>query len=176
MIRRSVIAMGIAPMLLAAGTATPDPARILAGRYMHVWDEGGFYAGRREDIVEIMQIAPRTAYVRAHIGFGRGGYCGIYGIARAEGHALVYRDIREPLMRDHSRCVLAVKRLGSNLVLDDGETRGCHIRYCGVSGGFVDVKLPYASKRSIRYLHVVKASKEYREAMTEWRTGKPVRP
>ena len=150
---------------------------MLAGRYAHhftnAMQDGERYAS--DDVVEIVPIAPRAAYVRAHIEFTNGHYCAIYGVARAEGDALVYRDPR-PAVRDHGRCVLTVRRAGKSLSIDDGAHASCWPGNCGVRGSLTGVKLPYASKRPIRYLPRLKASREYRSALAEWRTGKPVEP
>lgn len=177
--RRPLVVLALAPLLLAAGASAPDPARMLAGRY-YAQHPGltinGFeyepYTG--EDVVEIVPIGPRTAYVRAHLDYVNGHYCAIYGVAKAEGQALVYRDPR-PGLGEHGSCVLTIRRSNTSLVLDDGEKRGCY-GYCGARGSLNNVKMPYSSKRAIRYMPRLKASREYRNALAEWRTGKPVEP
>jgi len=101
--------------------------------------------------------------------------CAITGVARAEGDALVYRDPRPAFGKD-GRCVLTIRRAGKSLSIDDGELTSCSPGYCGVRGTLSGVTLPYASKRAIRYLPRLKASAQYRAALAEWRTGKPVEP
>lgn len=176
---RPLVVLALAPLLLAAGASAPDPARALAGRYyaQHpgltiVGFESEPYTG--EDIVEIAPIAPRTAYVRAHLDYANGHYCAIHGIARAEGQALVYRDPRPPL-GSRGSCILTIRRSGASLSIDDGPKHGCG-GYCGVRGSLNNVKIAFSSKRPIRYMPRIEASREYRNAIAEWRTGRPVEP
>ena len=177
--RRLLVAPTLILPLLATGASAPDPAQTLAGRYykqsqLHIVGyESEPYTG--EDIVEIVPIAPRAAYVRVHLDYDNGHMCAIYGVARAEGAALVYRDPR-PAFREYGRCVLTIRRAGKSLSIDDGELTRCSPGYCGVRGTLSGVTLPYASKRPIRYMPRLKASREYRNALAEWRTGKPVEP
>lgn len=176
---RLLFAPVLALPLLATGALAPDPAQTLAGRYykqsqLHIVGyESDPYTG--EDVVEIVPIAPRTAYVRVHLDFTNAHYCAIYGVARAEGDALVYRDPR-PAFRNYGRCVLTIRHAGRSLSIDDGELTRCSPGYCGVRGTLSGVTLPYASKRPIRYLSRLKASREYCNALAEWRSGKPVEP
>ena len=158
---------------LAADTTVSS----LAGRYYRQFPNA-FVSGEKytgEDIVEIVPVTPATAYVRIHLDYYNGHYCGIYGIARTEGDALVYREAGRPSpIADNRRCVLTVRRDGKSLSIDDedGSCRG----YCGMRGTLSDVTLPFASKRSIRYMARLKASYEYKAALIEWRTGKPYEP
>ncbi len=177
--RRWLLAPVLTLPLLATGAAAPDPAQTLAGRYYKqsqlriVGFESKPYTG--EDIVEIVPVAPRAAYVRVHLDYDNGHMCAITGVARAEGDALVYRDPR-PAFLKYGRCVLTIRRAGKSLSIDDGELTSCSPENCGVRGTLSGVTLPYASKRAIRYLPRLKASSQYRDALTEWRTGKPVGP
>jgi len=163
--------------LLATGASAPDPAQNLAGRYYRQFPnamvDGSQYTG--EKIVEIVPVAPRVAYVRVHLDYYNGHVCAITGVARAEGNALVYRDPR-PTLGKYGRCVLTVRRVGKSLLIDDGELASCGPRYCGARGTLNGVTLPYVSKRAIRYLPRLKASSQYRDALAEWRTGKPMEP
>lgn len=160
------------PLLLAAGPAVRDPARMLAGRYDREFPNGLVtgekYTGRH--IVEIVPVESGAAYIRIHLDYFNGHSCSIAGVARAEGDALVYRD-PEP-QYGGTKCVLRVSRAGKSLLIDDGEAT-CSSS-CGARGTLSDVRLPWSSKRPIRYLARLKASSEYRGALAEWR-GKPPR-
>ena len=163
----------IALLALAAGPAT-NPVQSLAGRYYRQFPDatidGSKYTG--QDIVEIVPVTPRAAYVRLSLDFFNGHVCGIYGVATVDGDALVYRDPRDP--DDGGQpCTLTLRQQGGKLRWDD--TKGSCQSYCGARGS-LNGDLPFASKRPIRYLPRLKASRQYQEAIEEWRTGKPVNP
>ena len=170
---RRLKALALLPFLLAATKSTLDPAQALSGRYYRQFPNGNIdgdkYTG--EDVVEIVSVAPGSAYVRVELDFFNGHECSIYGIARSENDALVYRDPSPTY--DGKPCVLTVKRAGRSLLIDDDEGT-CHFSHCGARGSFSDVKLPYSSKRPIRYMSLLKASDQYRWALDEWRTGTPI--
>ncbi len=160
------------PVLLAAGPASPDPVKGLAGRYYAQFADGTVtgesYTG--ENIVEIVPVAADAAFVRAHLDFFNGHQCDIAGIATSENATLVYREREAPLPSE-AACVLTVSHAGSSLKLDD-HNRSCS-RHCGARGSLTNMSVPFASCRPIRYMPRLKASEQYRRAMTEWRTGKP---
>ena len=170
--RLSLGVLGLSPLLLAA-KSTPDPAQSLAGRYYRQFPNalvsGEKYVG--EDIVEIVPVRTGAAYVRIHLDYYNGHSCTIFGVARAVGASLVYRDPSPTY--DGRPCTLAVKRVGGSLSIDDGDWT-CHTSHCGMRGSLNDVSLPYSSKRPIRYLARLKASDQYRWALDEWRTGTPM--
>lgn len=161
------------PLLLAAGPAG-DPVQDLAGRYYRQFANGTVsgekYTG--EDIVEIVPVTPRAAYVRLSLDFFNGHVCGLYGIATVDRDTLVYRDPRDP-GEGGKPCVLTIRRAGAKLAWNDAE--GSCQSYCGARGS-LNGDLPFASKRPIRYLPRLKASRQYREAIEEWRTGRAVNP
>src|SRR5215218_7625700 len=84
-----------APLLLAADQPQADPAQALAGRYYSQFPNalvsGEKYTG--ENIVEVVQVAPRAAYVRVHLDYYNGHTCGLNGVAKSQGDALVVRDL-----------------------------------------------------------------------------------
>ncbi|MBX9859951.1 MAG: hypothetical protein K2Y20_10225 [Sphingomonas sp.] len=164
-----------APLALLAAAGPVDPATLLAGRYYEQFPDalvsGEKYTG--ENVVEIVPVAPRAAYVRFNLDFFNGHKCGIYGIATAQGDALVYREASEPSSGER-RCTLSIKQQGTKLAWDDDG--GTCAAYCGARGSLSKGSLAYASKRTIRYLPRLKASPQYRDALTEWRTGKPANP
>ena len=164
-------------VLGTAAVAADHPVSQLAGRYYrqfpNAFASGEKYTG--ENVVEIVPLTADTAYVRIHLDYYNGHFCGIYGVAKAEGHALVYRDVHPPsALADNRQCVLKVRRAGKSLSVDDGG--GSCFGYCGMRGTLSNVSMPYASKRPIRYMTRLKASNEYKAALIEWRTGKPYEP
>src|SRR4051812_16211968 len=162
------MALTLLPMLAAATRASQDPTQSLAGRYYRQFPDG-LVTGEKytgEDIVEIVAVNPSAAYFRVGLDFYNGHRCSISGVAKSEGDALVYRD-QPPFLR---QCSLTIRRTGKDLLLDDGES-SCK-SYCGARGGLSDVRLPYRSKRPIRYLARLKRSREYQEAIAEWQKDK----
>jgi hypothetical protein len=169
--RRALAAAFVVPLTLAASRASPDPTEQFAGRYYEQFPEGTIdgdkYTG--ENIVEIVPVAPRAAYIRVHLDFYNGHACSIYGVAQARGTELLYDD--KGAFGDH--CVLTVRRSGSSLSLDDHG--GTCKAYCGARGSLSNVQLPYASKRPIGYLDRLKRSSEYQHAIATWRAVNPPR-
>lgn len=153
------------PLLVAAGPAAPDPALQLAGRYYRQFPDammdGTKYRG--EDIVEIVPVGPRAAYVRGHFDFANAHVCAISGIAEAAGATLVYKDAAHY----GAPCVLTVSRSGKSLRFDDNG--GTCSAYCGARGSLSELEVPYGSKRAITYISRLKNSREYRAAMDAWR-------
>ncbi|HYX46126.1 MAG TPA: hypothetical protein VE820_04830 [Sphingomicrobium sp.] len=164
--RRSAI-LALIPLCLATTRASTDPAQNLAGRYYAQFKDalvtGEKYIG--EDIVEIVPVAPGSAYVRIHLDYYNGHTCGIFGVAQSQAAALVYRDPTPQY--DGGTCTLRLERNGRSLSIDDNG--GSCSGYCGARGSLSKVTVPYSSKRPIRYLARLKASEEYRDALAEWR-------
>lgn len=163
--------LALAPPLFAAAPLASDPVAALAGRYSQHFRNGTVDGAHywSDDVVEIVPIDRRHAYVRVSTNFFNGHVCGLSGIAAAEGKALVYRD-PAPADPAGARCVLTLRRSGPNLRFDDGDG-GCK-GYCGARGGFADATLPWPSRRPITYLARLKASRAYREAVAAWRAGR----
>ena len=165
-----------AALVLTAATAASSPVAALAGRYSRHF-ENAFVSGETyasDDVVEIVPIDAAHAYVRFALNFANGHTCRLAGVAATEGRQLVYRELADRADRaGRDRCALTVRRDGSHLRWDDG---GSCEAYCGARGRFLDGDLAWSSRRAIRYLPRLKASSAYRNALTEWRTGKSVDP
>jgi hypothetical protein len=165
-----IMALAIVPISLAATRASADPAKELQGRYYTAFQDalitGETYLG--ENIVEIVPVRRNAAYVRIHLDYYNGHSCGIFGIAGSIGETLVYRDPKPQY--DGTSCALSLKREGGSLLIDDHG--GSCSAYCGARGSLSKVRLPYRSKRPIRYLARLKSSSEYRQAVAEWMKGK----
>lgn len=165
----------VLPLLLAAGPAAPDPVHELAGRYSHHFRNGlvtgeTFYS---DDVAEIVPVDARHAYVRFALNFYNGHECSLSGVAEAKGRELVYHDLGN-VSGDGSICRLHITRGPKGLTWNDED--GTCKSYCGARGSFLGDSLPWASKRPISYLGRLKGSTDYRQAITEWRTGKPALP
>jgi hypothetical protein len=161
-----------AALLVAAGPAAPSPVTALAGRYSHHF-RNGLVDGTvyfSDDVVEIVPVDASHAYVRAELQFYNGHMCSLAGVAAADGDALVYRaPVDEVSSGNAGPCTLTLRRTGARLGWDDG---GSCSGYCGARGSFHGGSLPWSSKRPISYLRRLRASSEYRDALSEWRSGK----
>lgn len=119
---------------------------------------------KSEDILEIVPVAADAAYFRTHLEFYNGHICAINGIGHVQGAQLVYHQ-----ELDHSsfptgttECILRIGQIGPNIRLDDNNS--CK-DYCGMRGSFMGVTFPAASRKPIRYMARLKASKEYKAAI-----------
>ncbi|WP_454886853.1 hypothetical protein [Sphingomonas oryzagri] len=162
------IALVVAALCCCAATGTSSPVRTLAGRYTeHLRDLDG---DDRDNVMEIVPVDSDHAYINMALYFPNGFSCGLAGVAKAEGDALVYRA---PEKTDTGRlCALSVRRKGADMLLDDGDD-SCK-DYCGTNAAFYGTTLPWKSMRPITYITKLKRSSNYRDAMTEWRAGKRV--
>lgn len=156
-----------AVLLVAAGPTSVDPVKALAGRYSQHF-QNGLVDGTSywsDDVVEIVPVDARHAYVRVATEFYNGHSCSLAGVAKAEGDALVYREPKGGVT--DGACTLTLRRAGAKLSFSDGDG-GCK-SYCGARGGMTGADLPWKSRRAITYVARLKASQTYREALREWR-------
>lgn len=159
----------IAAAALVAAAGPADPAQSLAGRYFKRFPNA-LVSGEEymsENIVEIVPVAPRAAYVRLELQFFNGHICSLYGVAEADRGGLVYTEPGAETQGEE-RCRLRIEHKGGELRWDDG---GSCKGYCGARGSFSGDGLPWASRRPIRYLPKLKASRQYRQAIHDWQTG-----
>jgi hypothetical protein len=141
----------------------------LQGVYKHRF-MGGTYNGsetwQAEDVVEIVPFDDSHIYVRASLEFGNGHLCGIWGIAEYENGAFVYHE-PEKLRQGDPSCTLKISATNSDLVLTDidsaNEDSTCSM-HCGARGSLANYTIARSSKRKIRYLERLKASRQYLEA------------
>jgi len=162
-----VAAMALATVLAPHGDAKErllDPASI-AGVYKTHF-KNGLVSGETftsENVLEIVKLAPDAAYVRARLNFYNGHLCAIYGVAHVEDRELVYRGPTETYP-GATQCVLHLAVKGKSLTLADGGTCWAN---CGARGMFDNAAFPTASRRPVRYMTRLKASREFAAAMTE---------
>jgi len=168
----AVVLSGLVPACaLAAGTL--DPASI-AGVYKFAHDTRDFTDSppgivRSEDVLEIVKISPREAYIRTRLLFDNGHSCATSGIARVEGGALVYH---QPITEYHGQqampgmCALSLSLSGGRLVFADRDGK-CKWDNCGMRGSYDGASFELNSRRPIRYMARLKASREYAQALKE---------
>lgn len=174
--RTGLIALALAGTATGAGVAAAlDPITALAGRYGAHFQNGDISGATygSDDVAEIVPVDPAHAYVRFELAFFNGHTCNLAGVAERQGDALVYRGLPDDTFGDDGRpCRLTIRHQGAKLTwTDNGTCKG----HCGARGSFLNGDLPWASKRPIRYLARLRGSEEYRNALTEWRTGKAAR-
>ena len=164
-LRQLLAAVALAAFASGAVAAASLPDA-LAGVYK-VRFENGLVTGetyRSEDILEIVPTGPAAAYVRTSLEFYNGHECSLSGIAHVEGADLVYREPVAKQIGDQ-RCVLHVTRKGGKVLLTDQD--GSCKAYCGARGSFSGDDFPASSRRTIRYMARLKASREFKEALAE---------
>jgi hypothetical protein len=128
--------------------------------------EDGSYES--EDVLEVVPLSERAAYMRMTLEFFNGHSGGIYGVATVQGRTLVYDDGRAGA----DRCIIQVAWEDKDVVTkaDYDVTPGCS-SYHGARGSLDGARFPLASKRPIRYLARLKASKEFAEATEKYRAA-----
>jgi hypothetical protein len=144
----------------------------VAGVYKHHFDNGTIDGQEyvSEDIFELVPLDKTSAYFRLHLEFFNGHLCALWGIARMEDDALVYR--RAPEFQGSEPCELRFTSDGRQLLLTD-VGGGCRDMSCGSRGGY-NQTFPFSDRRPIRYLPRLKRSREFREALAEAKmAGKP---
>jgi hypothetical protein len=150
--------------LAATAISIDDISGVYKSRFQNGLVDGTKY--KSEDILEIVKVSPREAYVRVHLEFYNGHLCSISGIARAEGDALVYR----PHQDYGEQCALSLREEKGSLVFTD-PSDNCKLQYCGARGSFRGESFPLKNRRDIRYMRVLLNSREYAQAIAE-RDGK----
>ncbi len=152
--------------------APPNYIDTVEGVYKHHF-QNGLVSGESylsEDILEIMKVTQETAYIRYDLNFYNGHTCALWGIAELEQDKLIFRDPNKD-----TSCVLSIETRGKQLISNDitpqGAEQSCHY-YCGARGGFNNVIFDIAAKRKISYTKTIKASKEFKEAMTAYTNKK----
>lgn len=156
----------VLPALLLLGAAASRPVDALAGRYSERF-RNALVTGEAywsENIVEVVPVDARHAYVRLDLQFFNGHLCGLSGIAASEGDALVYREPKSGV--SGGECTLTLRRHGAELGWDDG---GSCKAYCGARGSFHQDGISWKSRRPITYLKRLRASSQYRDALAEWK-------
>lgn len=167
--------LGLLAAAAAMATTAFAAARLdldsIAGVYKERF-KNGLVTGEEyesENVVEVVKVSPTTAYVRADLEFYNGHQCAIRGIAKLEGDALVYRPAER--IEGFGPCELGVSVKDGKLAFSDKDGE-CRRYYCGARGGFDGIAFPLTSRRTIRYMPRLLASREYAAAMKEFTTGK----
>ncbi len=126
-----------------------------------------------EDVLEIVKYSPNEAYIRTRLLFYNGHSCSLYGIAKVEGKALVYRepvdaDMSEPrIVAAENQCVLTLNFSDEGVKFGDLKNRCAH-KTCGARGLYESRHAPAfmtGQRRKIRYMRSLLGSNQYCEAV-----------
>lgn len=166
-------------LCLSSACAIAEDASIeliknIEGVYKHRF-ENGLVSGEKyqsEDIIEIVKYTDNSIYFRVSLQFYNGHVCGIYGIAKYEGNAFVYAnnaDKTEP-----QACTLKISADKDALHITDridaNSSSTCRA-YCGMRGSLSDYDISRDKKRKIRYLPIILKSRQYNEAVEEFKSN-----
>lgn len=151
----------MATALSAGSLSIDDIAGVYKDRFQNGLVDGTRFTS--EDVLEIVKISPREAYIRTHLEFYNGHSCSIYGIAKLEGDVLAYRPHDNAEGRT---CVLTLKRKDDRIAFGDADG-ACKEYNCGARGSFDGVDFAMSHRRPIRYMKVLLASREYHDAIAE---------
>lgn len=171
----AVVMTGTALASVPAAPAVQLMERI-AGVYKHRFMSAAVVPGeadapyQAEDIVEIVPYDREYLYLRVHLDFYNGHTCNIYGMARFEQGAFVYRDPQPPL-EGEPPCVLKVGVEDGKLTLTDrpsADAAGTCAYHCGARGS-LDYEIGLDKRRTIRYLERLQQSRQYQGAIDELR-------
>ena len=159
-------------LLAVAGAVVGVPAMAadididkIAGVYKKQFKNGNISGDKydSEDILEIVKVSPKTAYIRTHLEFFNGHVCNIQGVADVEDGALVYHG---PDNIQGKPCQLSVRLVRGRVTLDDKEGH-CAIGTCGNRGMYNGTTFDLKRKRPIRYMKILLKSEEYKAAVKE---------
>jgi hypothetical protein len=154
---------------VAAAAAAPSPfIDTVAGVYKQPRRlslvEGGAYDA--ENVLEIVKVRRDRAYVRTQLYFNNGHQCALNGLASVLGDNLVLKQIDDP---SGDVCELMLSVEGGRIVFHDRDNM-CMMHNCGMRGSFEGTNFALSSRRAIRYMKRLLASREYRAAL---RSGTP---
>jgi hypothetical protein len=163
-LRAAVLFVAIAACtgLALATDITSEWAGVYKERFPNGLVTGETYES--ENVLEIVRLDAESAYVRATLQFYNGHSCSIYGVARVEGESLVYHVPATP--GDRERCMLTLTRVGDAMRFGDANG-ACQLRSCGARGSFEGIEMPVSSRRRIRYMTRLRASREFAAAIQE---------
>jgi hypothetical protein len=166
--RRSLVAAAF--LAAASSLACATDVDTVAGVYKKSFPNGNIDGGKyqSEDILEIVKVSPTAAYVRTHLEFFNGHVCNIWGVANAEGDALVYHGGKNV---EGKQCLFSVKAQAGKVTLDDKDG-ACAIGTCGNRGMYNGTAFELKKRRPIRYMDVLMNSDQYKDAIDE-HDGKP---
>jgi hypothetical protein len=161
----------------AAGQATNPKSesaeflRQVAGVYKSQF-QNAFVNGEKyqsEDILEVVPVDDHAAYVRMDLQFANGHSGSVHGIAIYGKNSLIYDNGKAGA----EHCIVEYAWSSDKVVTsaDYEKTPGC-ASYHGARGSLNQATFPVKKKQTIRYMQRLKNSREFNEAMKEYRGTK----
>ena len=162
---------GAVPFVAQTPASRSDSAAFLsrvAGVYKAQFQNGNIDGDKyqSEDILEVVPIDDHAAYVRMTLEFFNGHSGGIYGIAIYRKDSLMYDNGKD----GDQRCIIEYIWSSEKVVTkaDYDKTPGCSF-YHGARGSLDSAEFLVKRKQTIRYMQRLKDSREFGEAMNEYR-------
>lgn len=147
-----------AAALAAAPLAMDRVAGVYKTRFPNGLVDGTQFTS--ENVLEVVKISADRAYVRAELQFFNGHVCSVAAVFHPEGDSLVWRH--QTVM--NKACELRLTFADGTVAFHDKDGN-CRQEDCGARGAFDGVSFPAASRRAIRYMPRLLASREYGEAL-----------
>lgn len=168
----SFVFVGLMTLTFHVHAADSSAAKLISemrGVYKHRFIDSDTSGNKweAENIVEIVPFDDVHVYFRAYLETVNGHNCHVYGIAAFEDGRFVYRDTQFNEIWKQ-RCTLNISLTNTKLQLSDaagvdGEST-CPM-YCGARANLGNFSIAKSSRREIRYLKIVKESRQYLEAV-----------
>lgn len=164
MLKRTVAGLLCSVFAIAALAGTGIDVDSIAGVYktklvINTVSDGIIHT---EDVLEIVKLAPDKVYFRTRLTFENGHMCTLWGVAKQEGTALVYRDVPDA---GSPQCVLSIVMDGKRIEFRDPDGR-CQ-SYCGARGVLNGSGFDLTSRRAIRYMKRLKNSRQFAQALED---------
>jgi len=161
--------------IAASGSAQLLRIEDLAGAYNFHHKIGIYYSPDKteivqvDDVLEIVKISDRDAYMRVHLRFDNGHICNFSAIGTLEGDSLVYRtQVYDALRQQERTCTFSLVHDAKKIqVTDPGQV--CRINTCGARGLYDRAQFQTKTHRRIRYMPALLNSREYQEAIAKFR-------
>lgn len=116
-----------------------------------------------EDILELVRVTDDTLYFRTHLEFYNGHICEIYGLARySQAGTFVHNE--PPLLEEDPPCQLQIQVTDKDITFVDPDGT-CNPGHCGMRGSLSKEGFARTTRRTIRYMTILKNSQEYKESV-----------
>jgi hypothetical protein len=156
------IAFALAAWLIPAAASASDLGARMAGVYVAHDAQGA------DNILEIVPLSPRRAYLRLRTFWGNGHTCSAYGVVAVETRSLTYTGPREPIP-----CRLTLTSQNGRILirttaLKDGASLQACLGACGARGLLDgEDRFRMNQRRPIHYEPRLRASPEYEAALAQ---------
>lgn len=143
-------------------------AEEIAGVYKYRFKNGTPYGETymSEDILEIVPVSKNTIYFKEKLECANGCRCEVYGLAKyTKENLFLFSDKKNnssSMIRKESPCFLKIIPESKGIrIVSSGDCK----EYCGVRGILDNDNFTYDKRRKIRYMTLLKNSKEYQTSI-----------